>query len=250
MRSITLPNAPTSTPLPERWGELTLGQAARIAELPEGADVYSFLSILLDLGPVEVMNLPTDFVNEQVLPVLSFASDEMPSFSAAALPATITLPLAACTKELPVPPSLDITTFGQATDLGALLQNAAVPVALKRIKALAIIFYPAYYATKKDGEDEKDADYDTEKVEEFAERVCSEALMEQAVPITDFFLRATTAFGATTTPASSASPSPQTSTPLASKPSWLSGMRWLWSTRWPVGTKPSGATSSAAPGPR
>jgi len=240
MRPITLPNATSSLPLPERWGELTLGQAARIAELPDGADVYSFLSILLDLSPVEVMNLPTDFVNEQVLPVLSFASDDMPSFSGAALPAIITLPLAACTKELPVPPSLDIATFGQATDLGTLLQNAAVPVALKRLKALAIIFYPAYYG----------GEYDSDQVEDFAERVCSEALMEQAVPITDFFLRTTTALGATTTPASSASPSPQTSTPLASKPSWLSGMRWLWSTRWPVETKPSGATSSGAPGPR
>jgi hypothetical protein len=238
MRPITLPNATNPTPLPERWGELTLGQAARIAELPEGADVYSFLSVVLDLSPVQVMNLPVDFVNEQVLPVLSFASDEMPSFSGAALPATITLPLDACTKELPVPPSLDITTFGQATDLGALLQDATVPVALKRLKALAIIFYPAYYK----------GEYDGDQVEDFAERVCSEALMEQAVPITDFFLRATTALGATTTANSSASPSPQTSMPLASKPSWLNGMRWLWSTRWPVATKPSGTTSSTSPG--
>jgi hypothetical protein len=239
MYPIVLPDSRTLA-LPTRWGEVTLGQAARLAELPDGADIYSFLSVLLNLSPLEVMNLPAAFVNEQVLPVLSFSADEMPGFSGLEMPDTITLP-GEPPRTLPVLSSLDVVSFGQATDLGALLQDTTLPVSQKRIRALAIVLYPAYHGT---------AEYDADAKDAFGDQVCSQAILEEALPITDFFLPTTTAFAAGTPPSSSASPSAATSTPPASKPSWRNGMRWLWSTRWPVVTKPAGPTSSASAGAR
>ena len=176
MFPLTLPDTRTLD-LPTRWGEVTLGQAARLAELPDGADVYSFLSVLLNLSPVEVMNLPAAFVDEQLLPVLGFSSDEMPEFGSAPLPPSLILPFEFGQRQLPVPSALDIVTFGQATDLGAVLQDATMPVPQKRLRALAIVFYPAYVR----------GDYDSDAIDAFAADVCSHALLEDALPITDFF---------------------------------------------------------------
>lgn len=239
MHLLTLPDARTRD-LPIRWGEVTLGQSARLAELPEGADVYSFLSTLLDLSPLEVMNLPADFINAQVLPVLGFTTDELPDFGSHPLPPSLILPFEFGERQLPVPPVLDLVTFGQATDLGAVLQDAAMPVPQKRMRALAIVFYPSYVR----------GDYDSDAIEAFAADVCSHAMLEDALPITDFFLRSTTSSAGATSPSSSASPSALTSEPPASKPWWRSGMRWLWSTRWPLATKPAGPTSGGSPGAR
>jgi len=238
MQYVTLPTATTATSLPTRWGELTLGQFVRLTELPEGSDVYNFLSVFLNLSPLEVMNLPHAFVNEQVLPVLDFAAGTVPDFERFTLPPSILLPFEFGERQLPVAPSLDIITFGQATDLGAVLQDAAMPVLQKRLRALAIVFYPAYVS----------GDYDSDAITDFAEKVCSQAIIEDALPITDFFLTSTTASGAATPASSSAFPFPETSAPPASKPWWKNGMRWLWSTRWPLATKRSGATSGASAG--
>jgi hypothetical protein len=242
MQYVTLPGAERATDLPTRWGEVTLGQFARLAELPEGSDVFNFLSVFLDLSPVEVMNLPAAFVNEQVLPVLDFAASTVPDFDSFTLPQLLHLPgeTAITARSLPVAPSLDIITFGQATDLGALLQDAELPVLQKRLRALAIVFYPAYVG----------GDYDSDAITDFAEKVCSRALLEEALPITDFFLSSTTASAAATPASSSAFPSAPTSAPPASKPWWKNGMRWLWSTRWPLATRRSGATSGASAGVR
>lgn len=236
MYPVTLP-ACQAIDLPTRWGEVTLGQFARLTDLPEGSDVYNFLSVFLNLAPVEVMNLPAAFVNEQVLSVLDFAVSTVPDLASFTLPRTLSLPgeTAITARTLPVLTSLDIITFGQATDLGALLQDATMPVMQKRLRALAIVFYPAYVG----------GDYDSDAIADFAEKVCSQALLEDALPITDFFLSSTTASGAATLPNSGASPSAATSAPPASKPWWKNGMRWLWSTRWPLGTRRSGATSGA-----
>lgn len=233
MHSLTLPDARTLD-LPTRWGEVTLGQAARLAEIDD-LDTYNLLSVLLNLSPIEVMNLPVAFVNEQVLPWLAWASEPVPDLSNAPLPATISLPLDLCTKVLSVPAALDIATFGQATDLGALLQDTTTPVSQKRLRALAILFYPLYIG----------GDYDSDAIDDFAADVCSHAKLEQALPITDFFLQTTTASAAATLPSSSASPSPVTSVRPASSSWWKSGMRWLWSTHWPLATKRSGPTSGA-----
>ena len=240
MYQLTLPDARTRE-LPTRWGEVTLGQSARLAELPEGADIYSLLSVLLDLSPLEVMNLPTDFVHEQVTPALEFTTTgEMPAVGQA--PKFINLPSKEdyCLRRFPV--NLDVTaiTFGQATDFGALLQDAAMSVHEKRQRILAIFFYGPYH----------DGPYDSDGIEDFAREICSQASLEEALPLTDFFLLSSTAFGGATSPSSSASPSPLTSGRPDSKPWWKSGMRWLWSTRWPLATKPSGPTSGASAGAR
>jgi hypothetical protein len=234
MHPLALPNT-RALDLPTRWGEVTLGQFARLTELPEQSDVYNFLSVFLNLSPLEVMNLPAAFVNEQLLPMLDFAGSTVPDFESFTLPPSILLPTEFGEVQLPVAKSLDIVTFGQATDLGAVLQDATMPVMQKRLRVLAIVFYPAYVG----------GDYDFDAIEDFAEKICSQASLEEALPITDFFLSSTTLSAAPTPASSSASPSALTKKPLASKRWWLSGMRWLWSTRWPLGIRRSGATSSA-----
>jgi hypothetical protein len=241
MYPVTLPDGRTFD-LPTRWGKVTLGQFARLTELPEQSDVYNFLSVFLDLSPQQVMNLPAAFVNEQVLPVLDFAANSVPDFASFTLPRTLYLPgeTAITARALPVLPSLDVITFGQATDLGTVLQDATLPAMLKRLRTLAIVFHPAYVG----------GDYDSDAIEDFAERVCSQATLEEALPITDFFLSSTMPSAAAMPASSSASPSLETKKPPASKPWWKSGMRWLWSTRWPVATKRSGPTSGASPGAR
>jgi hypothetical protein len=228
--------------LPTHWGEVTLGQFARLTELPEQSDVYNFLSVFLDLSPLEVMNLPWLFVNEQVLPVLDFAANTVPDFNSFTLPRTLHLPgeTALTARALPVLASLDLVTFGQATDLGTVLQDATMPVMQKRLRTLAIVFYPAYVGGA----------YDSDAIEDFAEKVCSQASFEQALPITDFFLSSTMPSVVAMPANSSAFPSPEMRKPPASKPWWKSGMRWLWSTRWPVATKRAGPTSGASPGVR
>ncbi|MGI4863707.1 MAG: hypothetical protein ACRYFZ_07255 [Janthinobacterium lividum] len=240
MHPITLPNATTPTDLPTRWGELTLSQFERLTDLPEKSDVYNFLSVFLNLSPVEIMNLPAAFVNEQVLPVLEFAGGTVPNFESFTMPPSILFPTDHGQVQLPVPKSLDIVSFGQATDLGALLQDAEVPVLQKRLRALAIVFYPAYVS----------GDYDSDAIIDFAAKVCSHAVLEDALPITDFFLSSTTLSDAGTLASSSASPSTLTSGPPASKPWWRNGIRWPWSTPSLVATKPAGLSFSASPGAR
>ena len=240
MYHLILPDSRTRN-LPTRWGEVTLGQAAGLAELPEGADVYSTLAVLLNLSPLEVMNLPAYLMNEQVLPMLAFSSDQEPDFAAFTLPKMVTLPRNedhGSTVLVPAVTDLTAATFGQATDMGAVLQDATMHVSQKRIRVLAILLYPGYSF----------GDYDSDNIDAFAEHVCAYARLEEALPLTDFFLSSTTSSVAATSANSSASPSAPTSAPPASKPSWLNGMRWLWSTRSPVGTKPSGATSGASAG--
>lgn len=242
MQHVTLSEPVLGFDLPTRWGEVTLGQFERLTELPERSDVYNFLSVFLDLSPMQVMNLPSSFMNEQVLPVLDFAANTAPDFESFTRPYELHLPgdswLTA--RALKVLPSLDVVTFGQATDLGAVLQDATMPVMQKRLKVLAIVFHPAYVG----------GDYDSDAIEDFADKVCSQAIMEEALPITDFFLSSTTSSAVATPASSSASPSPETRKPPASKPWWKNGMHWLWSTRWPLATKRSGPTSGASSGAR
>jgi hypothetical protein len=236
---VTLPDTRTLD-LPTRWDEVTLGQFARLTELPEQSDVYNFLSVFLNLSPKEIQNLPEPFVTQQLLPVLDFAGSTVPDFESWPLLEFINLPGKTLfeARKLPVAKSLDIVTFGQATDLGAVLQDATLSTMQKRMKVLAIVFYPAYV----------DGDYDSDETEDFATKVCSEAKLGEALPITDFFLNSTTSSVVAMPASSSASPSLETRKPPASKPSWLSGMRWLWSTRWPLGIRRAGLTSSASAG--
>jgi hypothetical protein len=239
MHPLILPNT-RSLDLPTRWGEVTLGEFARLTELPEGSDVYSFLSVFLNLSPLEVMNLPAAFVNEQVLPVLDFAASTVPDFESWPMRPYIDLPgktnYDGC--RLHVAKSLDIISFGQATDLGALLQDTTLPVMQKRLKALAIIAYPAYHSSE----------YDSDAIEDFAEQICSQAKLHDALPITDFFLSSTTSSAGATPASSSASPSPVMRKQPASKGWFRNGMHWLWSTRWPLAIRRAGPTSSASAG--
>jgi hypothetical protein len=238
MHQVTLPTG-QAIELPTRWGEVTLGQFARLSELPEQSDEYDFLSVFLNLSPLEVMNLPAVLVIELVQPVLRFRTTA-PESADWAMPAYLDLPGQGQydARRLHVAKSLDIITFGQATDMGALLQDAPLPLMQKRLRALAIVAYPAYVG----------GDYDSDAIDDFAAKVCSQASLEDALPITDFFLSNTTSSAAATPPSSSASPSAVTSAPPASKPWWKNGMRWLWSMRWPLATKRSGATSGALAG--
>jgi hypothetical protein len=240
MYPVTLP-AGQAIDLPTRWGEVTLGQFARLSELSEQSDEYDFLSVFLNLSPLEVMNLPAVLVIELVQPVLKFRTTA-PESAGWTMPAYLDLPGQGQydARRLHVAKSLDIITFGQATDLGALLQDAAMPLMQKRLRALAIVAYPAYVG----------GDYDSDAIDDFAAKVCNQASLEEALPITDFFLSSTTASVAATPANSSAFPSPETSAPLASKPWWKNGMRWLWSMRWRRATKRSGATSGASSGAR
>jgi hypothetical protein len=239
MHPLTLPTGKVLD-LPTRWGKVTLGQFARLTELPEQSDVYNFLSVFLNLSPLEVMNLPAAFVNEQVLPVLDFAASTVPDFESWPMRPYLDLPGKSeyDGRRLHVAKSLDIISFGQATDLGALLQDTTLPVMQKRLKALAIVAYPAYVG----------GDYDHNAIEDFAEQICSQARLEEALPITDFFLSSTTSFVGATTASSSASPSLETRKQPASSSWWQSGMHWLWSTRWPLAIRRAGPTSSASVG--
>ncbi len=239
MHPLTLP-AGQALDLPTRWGEATLSQFARLTELPEQSDVYNFLSVFLNLSPVEVMNLSAAFVNEQLLPVLDFAASTVPDFASWSMPAYIDFPGQSDYdgRRLHVAKLLDIITFGQATDLGALLQDAALPVMQKRLKALAIVAYPAYVS----------GDYDSDAITDFAEKVCAHAILEEALPLTDFFLSSTTSSVVAMPANSSASPSPEMRKPPASKPWFRNGMRWLWSTRWPLAIRRAGLTSSPSVG--
>jgi hypothetical protein len=236
MYPLTLPTGKVLD-LPTRWGKVTLGQFARLTELPEQSDVYNFLSVFLNLSPKEIQNLPEPFVTQQVLPVLDFAASTAPNFESWAMRPYLDLPGKTDydSRRLHVAKSLDIITFGQATDLGALLQDATMPTMQKRLKVLAIVAYPAYVG----------GDYDHDAIEDFAEQVCSQARLEEALPITDFFLSSTTSFAAATPASSSASPSPQTRKQPASKSWFRNGMHWLWSTRWPLAIRRAGPTSSA-----
>jgi hypothetical protein len=240
MYKVILPDRPqfdAGRLLPTRWGQVTLGQAARFAEIAN-LDTFNVLSVLLDLSPVEVMNLPVAFVNEQVLPTLGFIEEPQPDFGAQPVPANIFLPNNHSGVTLPVPKSLELATFGQATDMGALLMDDTIPVSQKRLTALAIMFSPAYL----------EQPYDSDEVAEFAEKVSSRVTLEEALPITDFFLRTTTASVVATPASSSASPSVPTSAPQDWR-HWLkNGMRLLWSMRWPLAIRRSGPTSGASVG--
>lgn len=242
MYQVTIPNATAPTSLPTQWAQVTLDQAARLAELPDAADIYDMLSVFLDLGPVEVMNLPATFVTEQVLPVLEFLKEPMPDYTEAPMPPTITFPGAGQfdTRQLLVKPNLEATSFGQATDLGGVLQDAEMPTTQKRLLALAILFYPAYH----------ESGYDADDKNRFAEQVCGEVSVAQAIPITDFFLRNTVVSGAKSPTSSSESPSTPTSGLPVSNSSSRPGTRWRWSMLWLLATKPSGASSSTSIGAR
>jgi hypothetical protein len=239
MYPLTLPTGKVLD-LPTRWGKVTLGQFARLTELPEQSDVYNFLSVFLNLSPKEIQNLPEPFVTQEVLPVLDFAASTVPDFESWPMRPYLDLPGKTDYdgRRLHVAKSLDIITFGQATDLGALLQDATMPTMQKRLKVLAIVAYPAYVG----------GDYDHDATEDFAEQVCSQARLEEALPITDFFLSSTTSFAAATPASSSASPSPVTRKQPGSKSWFRNGMHWLWSTRWPLEIRRAGPTSSASAG--
>jgi hypothetical protein len=240
MQCVTLSEPLLAFDLPTRWGEVTLGQFARLTELPEQSDVYNFLSVFLNLSPLQVMNLPSSFMNEQVLPVLDFAASTVPDFESWPMRPYLDLPGKTDYdgRRLHVAKSLDIITFGQATDLGALLQDATMPTMQKRLKVLAIVAYPAYHSSE----------YDSDATEDFAEQVCSQARLEEALPITDFFLSSTTSSGVATPASSSAFPSPVMRKQPASKSWFKNGMHWLWSTRWPLAIRRAGPTSSASVG--
>jgi hypothetical protein len=211
--------------LPTRWGEVTLGQFDRLTELSEAADVYSSLSVFLNLAPAEVMNLPPAFVYEQVLPVLEFTASTAPDFAAFVRPKVLHMRSTGggLYDEVPVPDTLEAATFGQACDLGTVLRDATMPLMQKRIRALAIIMHPHW----------QKGDYDSDAIDTFANCVCVNVSMEEALPLTDFFLSSTT-LSEKVTP--------------ASKRSWLNGMHWLWSTRWPLAIRRAGLTSSASAG--
>lgn len=237
MLLLTLPDTRTRH-LPTRWGEVTLGQYAQLAELPESADHYSHYAILLGLSPVEVMNLPADFMTGQVLPVLEFAeSDALSELSQAQRPTVLHMRSTGggLYDEVPVPTDLTAATFGQACDLGDVLRDQALSLHQKRIRVLAILLHPHW----------QKGPYDHDAVDDFANYVCVNVPLEEALPLTDFFLLSSTASTAPTSPSSSASPPAPTKKPPGWSSWWRSGTRWPWSTRSRAATKPSGPTSSA-----
>jgi hypothetical protein len=242
MHPLTLPNATTPIDLPTRWGEVTLGQLDRLTELPERADVYSFLSVFLNLAPVEVMNLRPAFVYDQVLPVLEFAASTLPDVASFERPTVLHMRSSGggLYDEIAVPTDLTASTFGQACDLGAVLVDTAMPVMQKRLRTLAIIMHPHW----------QKGDYDSDAIDDLANYVCVNVSIEEALPITDFFLSSTTSSGEVTPASSSAFRSAATSAPPVSKPWWQNGMHWLWSTRWPLAIRRAGPTSSASAGAR
>jgi hypothetical protein len=236
MHPLTLPDT-RALDLPTSWGEVTLGQFARLTELPEQSDVYNFLSVFLDLAPVEVMNLPPAFVYEQILPVLEFAASTVPDATAFVRPKLLHMRSTGggLYDEVPVLADLAAATFGQACDLGAVLSDTTMSLPQKRIRALAILMHP-HWAKQP---------YDSDAIDDFADYVCVNVMLKEALPLTDFFLSSTTSFERPTLASSSASPSVPTRKPQGSKGWWPNGMHWLWSTRWPLGTRRAGPTSSA-----
>jgi hypothetical protein len=239
MHPLTLPTGKVLD-LPTRWGEVTLGQFARLTELPDGSDVYNFLSVFLNLAPVEVMNLPPAFVYEQILPVLEFAASTVPDTATFERPKVLHMRSTGggLYDEVPVLADLTAATFGQACDLGAVLRDEQMPLVQKRIRTLAIIMHPHWHK----------GDYDSDAIDDLANYVCVNVAIEEALPITDFFLSSTTSSVVATPASSSASPSPLTRKQPDSKPWYKSGMHWLWSTRWPLAIRRAGLTSSASVG--
>jgi hypothetical protein len=239
MHPLVLPNTRVLD-LPTRWGEVTLGQFDRLTQLPEQSDVYNFLSVFLNLAPVEVMNLPPAFVYEQVLPVLEFAASSAPDFASFVRPTVLHMRSTGggLYDEVTVPTDLTASTFGQACDLGAVISDTAMPVMQKRLRVLAILMHPHW----------QKGDYDSDAIDDLANYVCVNVTLEEALPLTDFFLSSTTSSGVAMPASSSASPSAVTSVPPASKPWWRNGTHWLWSTRWPLAIRRGGPTSSASAG--
>ena len=242
MLTLTLPDTRTRY-LPTRWGEVTLGQYAQLAELPDGTDHFSYYAILLCLSPIEVMNLPADFMTGQVLPVLEFAeADALAELSQARRPTVLHMRSSGggLYDEVPVPTDLTASTYGQACDLGDVLRDSALSLHQKRIRVLAILMHPHW----------QKGPYDHDAIDDLANYVCVNVPMEEGLPLTDFFLLSSTASTAPTLPSSSASLPAPTRKRRGWSSWWPTGMRWPWLTRWLKAIRRDGPTSSALPGAR
>lgn len=183
--------------------------------------------MLLTLTRSEVMNLPAALLTPELLAALRFAQEPLPAFP---LPDTIRIGDVV----LPLPSSPELGTFGQATDLGALLIDETLPQAEKRLRALAIYLYPLYYR----------CGYDSDQIDAFAE-LCRDIPLAQALPVTDFFLPSSSGYAPPTSSSSSPSLPALPSVRQVWRNWFRNGIRWPSWMRWPAATKPDGATSSA-----
>ncbi|UOQ70968.1 hypothetical protein [Hymenobacter cellulosilyticus] len=80
--------------------------------------------------------------------------------------------------EVPVLDTLEDLSFGQASDIGAAIQELGADVPALRLRVLATILQPTYHGTG----------YDTDQVAE-VELLCQSVPLREALPLTDFFCR-------------------------------------------------------------
>ncbi|WP_045689418.1 hypothetical protein [Hymenobacter sp. AT01-02] len=170
--------------LPTEWGSVTLAQAAQLATLGDEATMQACLAVLLDCSPEELLQLAPKHLR-RALSALLFLSEPVPDLTSFERPTSILLG----DVEVPILSTLEELTFGQAADIGALIQEHANNVAQLRIPVLATILQPAY-----DG-----SGYDSDKALEL-EQLCGTVKLRHALPLTDFFLPSSTASVAATPP--------------------------------------------------
>ncbi|WBO86074.1 hypothetical protein [Hymenobacter yonginensis] len=171
--------------LPTDWGSVTLAQAIRLADLGEQATLQDCLAVLLDCSAPELLSLQPRQL-QQALAAGLFLSEPMPTRESYQRPTVLQLGEV----EVPVLDSLEEISFGQAADIGALMQELGGDVAQLRLKVLATILQPAYHGTA----------YDTNQVAE-VEQLCGAVKLREALPLTDFFLPSSTASAGPTPPA-------------------------------------------------
>ncbi|TGE07722.1 hypothetical protein [Hymenobacter fodinae] len=181
--------------LPTNWGDVTLGQAAKLEALGE-ASIQDCLALLLDCSIPDLLQLRGPELGAALHQVLFLAGEEKPDFTAFVRPTVIRLGGSIASVEVPVLDTLEDLSFGQAADIGALMQELGSDIPQLRLQVLATILQPAYDGTA----------YDSDRVA-VLEVLCADIKLRDALPLTDFFLPSTTASAGATPPSSSASPS-------------------------------------------
>lgn len=217
------------------WADLTLGAYARLLATDAAADTYGALAAAVGCTRSDIMAMPIPQA-QALVEALAYLEGPLPTW---ALPATVALPVPGGAMLLEYPRNLEGCTFGQATDLGTLLEQYEGNPGQLRLAALAVYLMPAYYG----------GPYDSDNLAAFTE-IVKEVRLGEGLPVADFFiwilsgLPSTT--GASSKPYPLAAPKPRRGTKILPP----AGKRMPWLTRWLGGTRYGWAWFFPNPGPK
>lgn len=180
----------TTTSVPTCWADLSLGQYDRLLGLEPDVDTYGWLASAVGTTRQAIQNLPNEVV-KQVIEALQYLRVPPPAYS---VPDVVRLPKLPSTTSNPgrfnwfrrvpdsdtvevVPPKdLSLASFGQATDLGTMLERYEGNPGYLRLVALAIYLMPSYHGT-----------YDTDLLPAMIE-TCKLVRLGEGLPLADFFI--------------------------------------------------------------